>query len=392
MNDRYDVVVIGAGPAGSVAALGIAREGFSVLLLEKDPQVGIPVRCGEAVSARSLEALTDVDPHWITATIRRFRLVAPSGAMVEPDIGGHGYILDRVRFDGDLARAAVDAGAVLLTDAYAYGLVTGANGFEGVLYEHEGECRRVSARIIIGADGVESRVGRWAGIETAATLRDMECCTQMTLSNIDTARDTCTFYFGSAIAPEGYLWVFPKGDRQANVGIGISGTAAQKRRPISFLREFVSSHFPGAVVSRVVAGGDPCAETLRRITAQNVVLVGDAARQVNPLSGGGITSGMQAAEMAARAVVRALREKRPSRLSEYPREWRRKIGAKHRTYYRMKEVVRRFPDAALDDIAERVLRLPPEKRTLWGVFKTALVHHPSLLWEMVRTFHISLSD
>ncbi|MDT8323523.1 MAG: NAD(P)/FAD-dependent oxidoreductase [Bacteroidota bacterium] len=386
MKQEYDVIVVGAGPAGSTCARYAAAQGASVVVLEKDRDVGMPVRCGEAVSNRSLEKIVDIDPRWIAATIKRFRLVSPSGHIVEPDLGGHGYVLERRLFDYDLARLAVEAGAEVHTKSYVDGLLSGADGCHGVTLSWKGERREIRGRIIVGADGVESRVGKWAGIDTTTHLRDMETCAQMTLSNVDLEDDACEFYFGNDTAPMGYLWVFPKGNGMANVGVGISGMASKKRAAIRYLQDFVARRFPGAGVLTTVAGGVPCAITVDTLVKGNVLLIGDAAHQVNPMSGGGITSGMFGGKMAGEAIARALQRDDLSLLQEYPRQWEKDIGAKHGTYHRMKSAVYKFPDETLDDIARSVLALKPEKRTIWGVFRTALRHQPALVWEMVKVF------
>jgi digeranylgeranylglycerophospholipid reductase len=389
MKERYDVVVVGAGPAGSTAARVIADAGMSVLLLEKDRDVGMPVRCGEAVSNRSLESIVDIDPSWIAATIRRFRLVAPDGNAVEPDLGGHGYVLERRIFDYALARLAVQTGAELHTKAYVTGLLHENDTVCGVSYTMHGEQRSARARMVVGADGVESRVGRWAGIDTVTPFRDMECCAQMTLAGVSLDADACEFHFGTAIAPMGYLWIFPKGNGLANVGVGVSGAAAKHKSPLRYLEEFVARRYPDAGRLTTVAGGVPCAPPLEEIVRGNVLLVGDAAHQVNPLSGGGITSGMHGARMAGDAIVRALRANDPRQLDRYRKEWEQSYGAKHRTYHRMKEAVYRFPDDRLNAIAAGVLALRPEQRSIWGVFRVALMKHPGLVWEMAKTFGLS---
>lgn len=389
MTERYDAIVVGAGPAGSTAARVIADAGMSVLLLEKDRDVGMPVRCGEAVSNRSLESIVDIDPRWIAATIRRFRLVAPDGCAVEPDLGGHGYVLERRIFDYALARLAVQAGAELRTKAYVNGLLRESDEICGVTCAIQGEQRTLRARVIVGADGVESRVGRWAGIDTVTPFRDMECCAQMTLAGVDLEEDACEFHFGTATAPMGYLWIFPKGNGLANVGVGVSGAAAKHKSPLRYLEEFVARKYPDAGRLTTVAGGVPCAPPLAEMVRGNVLLVGDAAHQVNPLSGGGITSGMHGGRMAGDAIVRALRSGELRHLDGYRKEWEQSFGAKHRTYHRMKEAVYRFPDDRLNAIAAGVLALRPEQRSIWGVFRVALMKHPGLVWEMARTFGLS---
>ncbi len=384
MTEHWDVIVVGAGPAGSTLARYAAKGGVSVLVLEKDRDVGIPVRCGEAVSNRSLGKVVDIDPRWIAATIRHFRLVSPSGHMVEPDLGGYGYVLERRIFDYDLARLASEAGAEVRTKCYVDGLIAGEKGWAGVTYEWKGEARKAFGRIIVGADGVESRVGKWAGIDTTTHLRDMETCAQMTLTNIDLEDDVCEFYFGNDVAPMGYLWVFPKGRGVANVGVGISGMASKKRHAIRYLEDFVAKRFPNASALTTIAGGVPCAETLDTLVKDNVVLVGDAAHQVNPMSGGGITSGMIGGMIAGEAIADALAQDDLSLLQRYPRRWDKEVGGKHRTYHRMKSAVYKFPDETLDDIAVNLLKLKPEKRTIWRVFGVALRQQPALVWEMLK--------
>jgi digeranylgeranylglycerophospholipid reductase len=385
MSRRWDVIVIGAGPAGSTVARYAAMSGASVLLLEKDRDVGMPVRCGEAVSNRSLEKVVPVDERWIAATIRHFRLVSPAGHVVTPDLGGHGYVLERRIFDYDLARMASEAGAEVRTKCYVSALLPENGGWGGVRYEWKGEEQQALARIIVGADGVESRVGKWAGIDTTTHLRDMECCAQMTLSNVDIEDDVCEFHFGNDVAPMGYLWIFPKGRGVANVGVGISGMASKKRHAIRYLQDFVQKRFPRAGALTTIAGGVPCAVTLDTIVKDNLLLVGDAAHQVNPMSGGGITSGMIAAKIAGEVIAEALARDDMSHLREYASRWDATLGNRHRTWHRMKSAVYKFPDETLDDIAVNVLKLKAEKRTLWRVFGIALRQQPALIWEMMKT-------
>jgi len=207
LKEEYDIVVVGAGPAGTVAARYAAKEGVSVLVLEKDRDVGYPVRCAEAINRVGLVEFIKPDPKWVVAEITKCSLIAPNGTEVIINFGKvEGYMLERRVFDYELAKMATDAGAEILTRAYVNGLLFDNEGkVNGVKYEFRGQQKEVKAKIVIAADGVESRLGKWAGIDTTVDFREMECCFQVTASNVTVKQDTLYFYFGSNVAPEGYF-------------------------------------------------------------------------------------------------------------------------------------------------------------------------------------------
>jgi len=386
MKPKYDVIVVGAGPAGSTAARSVASGGASVLVLEKDRDVGYPVRCGEAVSHEGVVQFIDPDPRWIASTVTRFKLVAPNGKEVVPRLDGTGYVLERRMFDYELAKLAARAGADIITKAYVYDLLRNGNEVVGVRTLIDDRKIDISGAIIVAADGVESRVGKWIGIDTTCHIRDMESCAQMTISGIEIDEDILEFYFGDDVAPGGYLWVFPKGRESANVGIGINVQSAKNRSAIRFLTDFVEKKYPKAAVLTRIAGGVPCARTCDTIVKENVMLVGDAARQVNPLSGGGIISGMIGGMIAGEVAVEALQKKDLSHLNEYERRWHRRLGWRHEVFYRIKEAIGEFSDETLNKIADSALKLPQNKQTLGGIFRTALWNQPSLLIDVAKVF------
>lgn len=388
--DYYDVIVVGAGPAGSMAARFASTAGAKVLLLEKDREVGVPVRCAEGVGARGLQRiLGKVEPHWIGATITGFRLVAPDGTAVDARWGDCGYCLDRRVFDYELANMAAREGTEVVTKAYVTGLVKDDNGrVIGAHVKHMGNDMTVRAGIVIGADGVESRVGRWAGINSFTKMRDMEACAQFTIADLDVDQDMCEFVFSNEKVPGGYLWVFPKGNRTANVGIGISGEYSGKRSALSYLKDFVEERFEGKPVLSTLCGGVPCALTRKKISGDGFMLVGDAAHQVNPISGGGIVSGMYAGMLAGKVAGEAVHESNfsASRLSDYDRRWGTSIGRDHERFYRIKEAVFDFTDDQLNKLAREVLKIPMPDRSLMRIFKAALKARPKLIFDVIKLF------
>lgn len=387
MKNEYDVIVIGAGPAGTVAARYAASQGVSVLVLEKDRDVGYPVRCGEAVSKDRISEFIEPDKKWICAEISKFSFIAPNGSEVVLQFDQQGYILERRIFDYELAKQASEAGAKVLTRTYVNGLLFYGNKVSGVKYEYRGEQKQVKAKIVIAADGVESRVGRWAGLKTHINFRDMECCVQITASNIKNINgETCYFYFGKEVAPSGYFWIFPKGNNTANIGLGISGFEGKKNSALTYLNKFMVKNYPDASILTSIAGGVPCSITLEKISAPGIMLVGDAARQVNPLSGGGIASGMLGGSIAGRLAGESIKMNKPDHILSYDKEWFDRYGKKHEIYDRIKNGIYNFSDDKFNSIAEAVLKVPIEKRSLGKIFTSALLNQPSLLIDVAKVF------
>jgi len=386
LKNYYDVIVVGAGPAGSIAARSAAEKGVSVLLLEKDRDVGYPVRCGEAVAKTGIEEFIHADDKWIAAKINKFSFVAPNESEVTVQLNDTAFVLERRLFDYELARSAASAGAEIMTRTYVNGLLFDGGKVCGVRYEHQGEQKEIRSQIVIAADGVESRVGRWAGIQTHVDFREMESSVQITAANIPVNQDTLYFYFGIDVAPSGYLWIFPKGNNKANIGLGISGSIGKKKSALSYLDVFMEKHYPSAPVLTRIAGGVPCGLTLDKISAPGIMLVGDAARQVNPLSGGGIASGMIGGSIAGRIAAEAVIRNKPDHVLTYDKAWDDRLGKRHHIFNRIKEGIYDFPDETFNTLAEVFVKIPEEKRTLGALFRTALWNKPSLLVDVAKVF------
>jgi len=389
MLNEYDIVVVGAGPAGSMAARFAAERGVSVLVLEKDRDVGYPVRCGEAVSKAGIEEFINSDPKFIAATINKFSFISPNGTEILIPLEEEGYVLERRIFDYELAKSASKAGAEFLTRAYVNGLLFKNNKVSGVKYEFQGKEKQVEAKVVIAADGVESRVGRWAGIKTHIDFRDMESAVQITAAGLDNIDDqTCYFYFGKEFAPEGYFWIFPKGNNSANIGLGVGGNTGKKKSALSFLNHFMRKNYPDASVLTTIAGGVPCVPTLEKIVAPGIMVVGDAARQVNPLSGGGIVSGMIGGSIAGTVGAEAVQKNDLDHIIEYEKQWSKRLGKRHLIFEKLKNGIYNFSDEKFNDIAQAAEKIPFKNRSIGNIFKTALFNKPSLLMDVAKVFFL----
>ncbi len=391
IKEKYDIVVIGGGPTGSVAARFAAQNSASVLMLERDREAGIPVRCAEGVSEAGIKPFIDLDERWIAGKIEIAKLNSPNGEMAEMHNNGTGFVLERRIFDTALCDLAVEKGTDYITKADAIDLIWENEKICGVKYKYMGKIKTVKCDIVIGADGVESRVGRWAGIDTKVRLEDMDTCVQYTLSGIDVDENACEFFFGKDVSPGGYVWIFPKSKSTANIGIGIAGHLAKEKGPKEYLDEFVEKHFPKAKINYTVYGGVPTAATLKEIVKDNIMLVGDAARQVNPITGGGIVQGMIAAKIAGEVAAEAVKEKKFNAkfLKKYPKLWDKKLGKTQKITFDLKEKFMTMTDERFNSIVEFCQKVPRDQFSLKALFTEAVKGDPKLMLDVAKSFVVS---
>lgn len=327
---NYDVIVIGAGPAGSIAAKTAAEKGLNVLLVEKRQEIGVPVRCAEGVSKEAISRFVDVDRKWIAAEVKGAKVYSPDGTEVQmtEEMAGDevGFVLERKIFDRYLAKLAGRAGADVVVKTTATGIERGKDGLK-VNFRRMGEEFSEEAKIIIGADGVESRVGKWAGIDTTLKTDELEVCVQYLMTGIEFDPEYSYFWFGNEIAPGGYVWLFPKGNSTANVGIGILPKMA-KLSAREYLDNFVKENYSEGEVIEMVAGGVPVKGPVKTAVADNVMLAGDAARHSDPITGGGIANAMKAGFFAGGVAAEAIEKGDYSKkmLAKYDELWKNDFG------------------------------------------------------------------
>ncbi|MGB3943439.1 MAG: NAD(P)/FAD-dependent oxidoreductase [Methanothrix sp.] len=385
---RCDLVVVGAGPAGSMTAKAAAEAGLKVVMLEKRQEIGDPVRCAEGVSKASLKKLADPDPAWISAEVKGARIRAPDGTeiVISEDRAGAevGYVLERKVFDRALAQKAAEAGAKVMVKTRALGLLWDEGVPTGVTAQFLGERFKIEAPLVIGADGVESKVGRWAGIDTALKPKDIETCAQFLVQDGKIDDDYCEFCLGNQIAPGGYVWSFPKGRGIANVGIGVLGSKSDPGMPMRLLREFMKARFPDGKVLEVVAGGVPVSGPIERTVADGVILVGDAARQSDPITGGGIinamNAGVMAGEIAADLVPKG--ELDSDSLRVYEKRWRETIGKHISRNFAVKEFFVDLTDDDLNQLVHSLDGIDVAEMNLRGLLKVLVRQNPRHLLKL----------
>ena len=383
---KYDAVVVGSGPAGSVTARFAAESGAKVLIIERRSEVGVPVLCGEGISKNVDNYKVLEGRRWIANSMDGARIFSPDGTKVTlaAEMAGNetGYVLYRDIFDQELARGAVRAGADLMLNTRAVTLIKENGKIKGVKAKHFDEEIDIRADVVVGADGVESKVGRWGGIKTTLKPKDLETCAQYTLTGIDIDRAYCDFYLGKKIAPGGYVWVFPKGNDVANVGIGILASLSTPGLATKLLDKFISSHpeLKKGEPVRFLAGAVSVCEPYESVR-DNLLLVGDAARQVDPITGGGLMASIEAGKIAGETIGKAVEKQKFDKdlLSIYEKAAEEAFYKKLKRNYMVKEIMLGFEDKTLNMLADSLKNVKFDEISTFGLVKALMSKHPSLL-------------
>lgn len=388
MKSDYDVVVIGAGPAGSIAARTTAQAGLSTLLLEKRQEIGSPVRCGEAVGKETIEKFIPLDPKWIAAEIETFSLTNPQGDCVVLPPLEHTLVLERKIFDRELAHSAAKAGAEVMVKARVTDLIKTDRSIEGARINVQGQQHEVRAKIVIGADGTESQSPRWAGLKSIPQLKDYYTAAQYLMTDIDIDPRICQYHLGWSLAPGGYTWVFPKGDKQANVGLVMWVDPKEKHTAIDYLNEFVAARFPHSSILSQVVGGIPITNVLPRMVTDGYMAVGDAAHQSDPMTAGGITNGMHGGLFAAEVAIEAIEKGDTSAkfLKKYEDKWDVEFGKLYRRLYRIRHAMLKIPEEKISRMIHAASQLDVRQMSLKDILLIVMRSHPQMLLEVAPYF------
>ncbi len=324
----YDVVVVGAGPAGSTAARYASRRGLKVLLLDKRKEIGVPVQCGEYVATNEeirtifptigdLEDLMGVPYRMKLIDTPVIRIWTPNGRHFA--IPFKGFTVRRDRMDQALADKAVQEGSELVVETTA----TRVRG-DAVETNHG----TFHGRVVIGSDGPRSTVARSAGLPWPTSAPAMSATAEGEFG------DETDLFFGN-LAPGGYAWIIPKGD-SANVGLGTWQHFRGNLRTL-YLR-FVESR--GLEAGKATGGYVPVLGPVPSTVRGNVLLVGDAAGHVMATNGGGINVAMICGRIAGECAADHILSGVP--LDDYERRWRAAVGGPLARGVKIKNLADRF--------------------------------------------------
>jgi digeranylgeranylglycerophospholipid reductase len=385
MKAAYDVVVVGAGPAGAVAARRAAEGGLKVLLIEKRQEIGAPVRCAEAVGIEATRPFLEPDPRWIDATVQAFEIYNSCGETVKVPPTETTLVVNRKVFDFQLALQAARAGAEVRTSTAAVGLICEDGAVQGIRVEALGRKETIRARLVVAADGTESQVGRWAGLKTVSPAADYFMGAEFLLAGLKGKIDptVCQYHLDRELSPGGYAWTFPKGEDTANVGLVVTADQVKTGSTLACLERTVAKRYPGTSVLAVISGGIPATGALKTLAVDGLVVVGDAAHQADPLTAGGIKLGMFGAELAMQVAVPAVKDgdTRRERLQAYEALWQQRFGKEHAALYKVRKILARMDQERLDGLIRQAASLPIAEMSLSQILLALLKNDPRLLLE-----------
>jgi len=365
---KYDIVVIGSGPGGSTTARYAAKHGLHVLLIDKRQELGAPIQCSGAISGNALENVEIIaDDEFIQEKIYGFGIYNEVGIKttidyrtLKPDEYSKskkplGFVVDRRRFDRYLMTMAERENVEVSLKSEGLNYTPEKNGTCTLTIRRFNEEIKINTKVIVGADGLQSQVGKWAGLNTHIKLTELASCLQFVVDGVKTD-GLLEIITGDKWAPGGYAWIFPKGNGYAEIGLGVTRTLAKQnaqRYLDQFMKEsFFKDRFLNARILEIQGGGVPLTAPLNIQYADNLILVGDAARHVNPITGGGIHTAMASGKIAGEFLAELIKsDKEPTKenLKEYQERWLNAMGNKMWQLYQVKHNIFNTKDVLLRD-------------------------------------------
>ncbi|MDD1753107.1 MAG: NAD(P)/FAD-dependent oxidoreductase [Methanotrichaceae archaeon] len=350
--EKYDIAVIGAGPAGSMAAKYAAKAGANVVLLEEHPQLGWPIECAGLIGWRALDEGELPPDKFVLGGLKGATVYSPIGKKVSFKAQSpRAWVVDRKLFDRSLALEAVRAGSDLRVKSHVKSIFKSSSNNQIYVLTLAGN-DKIEAKMVISAEGVKCNLARKAGIappEQILSGAQVEAPFQVE----DTEKVEIHLGASSGL----FAWVIPLDEGSARIGL------CTKERSCEWLRFFlrkktIQRRLLGSPVGLFV-GGLPLGPS-RCTVANGLISVGDAAGQVKPTSGGGIYPGLVCAKIAGNvAAVAALEgDCTAKRLLEYDMRWRAVLGHELEIGMRLNKFLTRMNNEELDEAIEYLGRKP----------------------------------
>ncbi len=356
---EYDAVVVGGGPIGSKVAGIIAKSGFSVLILEEHREIGRPVQCSGLVSRKVLE-LSGTGKRSVIRGLKKARIVSSGAELVIESERERVFVINRSVFDREMVRNAIKDGSDVMLGTRVENFSRSGGGVE-IAVNSGGNAARIKASLVIGADGLYSVTARSFRLEGPAEI--LGAFQAHVTDEVDEVR----------VFPEPensfFSWQIP-----LSKGSLIGSAAIGGKKPYEILKNRFRDFERKSIA--IYSGGIPVGYSKKTVD-NNVMLVGDAASQVKPLSGGGLYPGLVSAEICGEVAVKALRNEDCNKKSllEYQRKWQSGVGKEIKNGLHLRKIYRSLKRRDLD----KILKALNNRKSLSIIGSMGNIDHPSAI-------------
>jgi len=325
--EKFDVLVVGAGTAGCLAAKTAAEKGLKVCVIDSKKKENIGAKiCGDALGEHHLKTLGLEKPKGdeLEKKIEGVQIFSPdlNTVFTIEDKDFVGYILNRRLFGQWLLNKAIDKGALLMESTQFLEPVFDGGFVVGGKVKSAGKTTQLTSKVVVDASGfagaVRQKLPNEMGIENKIENEDVEACYReiRQLKQEDENTKYCEIYLNSEVTPGGYTWIFPKRGAKVNVGLGICMRGKFPNPKKQLYKHILSKpQFEGSLLLSGGAWWDPTRRPLDNMVGNGVILTGDAASLVNPIHGGGIGPSMLSGFFAGKKIAEALENGEPTQSS-----------------------------------------------------------------------------
>ncbi|MEJ2280770.1 MAG: NAD(P)/FAD-dependent oxidoreductase [Candidatus Bathyarchaeota archaeon] len=355
MKKKPDIIVVGGGPSGSYAAYVAAKLGASVLVCEEHETIGEPSHCAGHLNISSLNNMGIVPPEdAIENRIKGAFFFSPIGKKFELRCNNPvTYVVNRTQFDRYIAELAKDAGVNYQFKSKVRSLILDSGIIKGVKINRNSE--RVESNLVIDAEGCSSAILKKTalkGLKSSMVVRGIEA----ELINVeDLDKEMVEVYFGKRFAPYFFAWIIPKKDGQAKIGL-----ATRIGDPRVYLQNFIENHpiaskkLKNAKITHKSLHPIPLEGPLTKTYSDGLIVVGDAASQVKPTTGGGVIFGLTCAKIAGEVAYESVNRQDYSEsfLASYQSKWKQLVGFDLLTMLRMRRMLDSLSDKKIDKVIE----------------------------------------
>ena len=354
-----DLIVVGGGPAGLLSAISASKKGVRVTLLESKNVIGHHEHCAGLLSIDGLKSLDLINlPSNIIQNkdIRGSKIYSPKGELIvvqknEPIA----WVVDRAGFDSHLSSQAIELGVNIHTSSRVLDIKRTNNHLKYVLGK-KSTTQKIKSKMVILAEGRFPALNKKFNL-SSPLRNNIVYASQFIMSGVkDIDREFVELYQSNSLAPGFFAWIIPIDDKRAKVGLGVTNPPASKMLETLINKHpIIKNKLSSAKIEKRMSGAIPIGSYIKRTYTDNVLVVGDAAGQTKPTTGGGVIFGGKAAKIAGDVSSQAIKNEDFSSkfLSEYEKRWRKEF----RKNLNVMKLVRNYLNSLEDEHIEKLFNL-----------------------------------